>query len=261
MTAHAPYLALFDVDETLIEPKSMLSFLAFLAREADAAPLAPGAIARFTAASARAPELGTSRSQLNRLYYEMFGGAPATAISAAGARWYRETRQAYGARFFVAAARAALTAHAAAGAEIVLVSGSFAPCLDPLVAELTAALGGDARARLTVLSARLQLRAGIYTGALRPPQTIGVGKRTAAAALAGRRPGIDLGQCHAYGDHISDLPLLELVGHPHVVPRCPELTAIARERCWPVLPLDPIAIAAPPTTPHGRHREAGEPSP
>jgi HAD superfamily hydrolase (TIGR01490 family) len=247
VTPRAPYLALFDVDETLIEPKSMLSFLAFLEREADAVPLVPGAIARFTAASARARALGASRSQLNRLYYELFGGAPAAAIVAAGARWYRETRQAYGERFFVPATRAALLAHAAAGAEIVLVSGSFAPCLDPLVAELAAALG-DA-VRLTVLSARLRIRAGIYTGNLRPPQTIGIGKRVAAAALARRRPGVELGRCHAYGDHISDLPLLELVGHPHVVPRCPELAAVARERGWPVLALDPGPIAAPASAP------------
>ena len=45
---------------------------------------------------------------------------------------------------------------------------------------------------------------------------IGQAKADAAGELMARHR-IDPRDCHAYGDHSSDLPLLEQVGHPVVV--------------------------------------------
>jgi phosphoserine phosphatase len=44
--------------------------------------------------------------------------------------------------------------------------------------------------------------------------------------------GIDLQASYAYSDSITDLPMLEVVGHPVVVNPDAELAAIAEERGW-----------------------------
>jgi phosphoserine phosphatase len=49
------------------------------------------------------------------------------------------------------------------------------------------------------------------------------------------RFGLDLEKSYAYGNHHSDLPLLETVGNPHVVEPSAELAKVAQERAWPVL--------------------------
>jgi phosphoserine phosphatase len=46
---------------------------------------------------------------------------------------------------------------------------------------------------------------------------------------------IDLSSSYAYGNHQSDLPLLELVGHPHGVEPTEPLKNIAMENAWPIL--------------------------
>jgi phosphoserine phosphatase len=38
-----------------------------------------------------------------------------------------------------------------------------------------------------------------------------------------------------YGNHPADLPMLETVGHPHVVAPTRALARIAARRSWPVL--------------------------
>src|SRR5436309_9478493 len=46
--------------------------------------------------------------------------------------------------------------------------------------------------------------------------------------------GIDLAGSYAYSDSITDLPMLELVGHPVAVNPDRELARVARERDWDV---------------------------
>jgi phosphoserine phosphatase len=46
---------------------------------------------------------------------------------------------------------------------------------------------------------------------------------------------LDLGKSYAYGNHQSDLPLLETVGHPHVVEPSTILEKVAHQRSWPIL--------------------------
>jgi HAD superfamily hydrolase (TIGR01490 family) len=228
--ADVPHFAFFDVDETLIAPKSMLSFLDFLDEHAPAGLLSPDAVVAFRVASAAAERAGVLREELNRRYYQTFAGASVVEVAVWGRRWYRAVRSALRDRFFIAPTRAALAAHAENGAHLVLVSGSFRACLDPLVDELSLPLA--------VLCAQPAVDAGRYTGELATPPTIGAGKAHVAAAWARAHPEVSLARSYAYGDHVSDLPLLELVGHPHVVPGCLELVATARTRGWPVLELD-----------------------
>ena len=78
---------------------------------------------------------------------------------------------------------------------------------------------------------------GVYTGRPTGLFIYGEGKARAIEQLA-EREGFDLGQCFAYSDSASDLPMLRLVGHPVVVNPDRELLRIAREDGWEVLRCD-----------------------
>ena len=67
--------------------------------------------------------------------------------------------------------------------------------------------------------------------------------------LAAER-GYRLPDCYAYSDSVTDLPLLQTVGHPHAVNPDRALRRIARQRGWPVLNFAGALIA------RGRRRPA-----
>ena len=74
---------------------------------------------------------------------------------------------------------------------------------------------------------------GRYTGEL---EYYAYGEQKAEAILAlAARVGIDLAGSYAYSDSITDLPMLEAVGHPSVVNPDRGLRKEANERGWPVL--------------------------
>jgi HAD superfamily hydrolase (TIGR01490 family) len=74
---------------------------------------------------------------------------------------------------------------------------------------------------------------GVYTGrVLRAAH--GENKAQAVRDLAASE-GFDLAQCTAYSDSHSDVPFLEVVGHPVAVNADRQLKRIARDRGWPSL--------------------------
>jgi phosphoserine phosphatase len=75
---------------------------------------------------------------------------------------------------------------------------------------------------------------GHYTGVIHPPQTIGQGKADAVRDFLAKM-GYAAADCHAYGDDISDLPMLDAVGHPVVVAGGRGLATHAASVGWPVL--------------------------
>ncbi len=75
---------------------------------------------------------------------------------------------------------------------------------------------------------------GHYTAELDGPFVYGEGKATAIGELA-KRLDYDLSRSYAYTDSISDLPMLEIVGHPVTVNPDSPLEEIAYERGWPVV--------------------------
>src|SRR5262249_59146526 len=62
----------------------------------------------------------------------------------------------------------------------------------------------------------------------------GENKAVAIKQLAVERD-YDLTECHAYSDSITDLPMLEAVGHPSTVNPDRALRKLANEHGWPVL--------------------------
>jgi HAD superfamily hydrolase (TIGR01490 family) len=72
---------------------------------------------------------------------------------------------------------------------------------------------------------------GAFTGRFDGPFVYGAGKVEAMEAFAAGH-GIDLAQSYAYSDSLSDLPMLEAVGHAVVVNPDPALAAIAKAEGW-----------------------------
>src|SRR6478735_12470947 len=72
---------------------------------------------------------------------------------------------------------------------------------------------------------------GAFTGRFDGPFVYGAGKVVAMETFAAGHD-IDLAQSYAYSDSLSDLPMLEAVGHPVVVNPDPALAAFAKREGW-----------------------------
>jgi HAD superfamily hydrolase (TIGR01490 family) len=122
--------------------------------------------------------------------------------------------------------------HRAAGDEVVVLSASGLEVVEPI-----AALVGADRC----LATRMGVADGRYTGAI-DYYCYGEEKARAARGIAAER-GYRLEDCRAYSDSITDLPLLEAVGHPTAVNPDRALRREAEQRGWPVLTFaDPVAL-------------------
>ncbi|WP_217545929.1 HAD family phosphatase [Streptomyces sp. GbtcB6] len=212
--------AFFDVDETLITGKSMLSFLTFhWAREGRAA----SRVASARAALSHQLRSGMPREQVNRAYYRLLRGSRETDLAESGRLWFaREHPRG----LFHPPVREALRRHSSAGDLTVLVSGSFSACLDPI----GQAVGAD-----LVVCTIPEVAGGALTGELTGRPMIGRAKAEEARRIMtafGLRPE----HCHAYGDDASDLALLTSVGNPVAVGGDPALTAHAVRANWTRLP-------------------------
>jgi HAD superfamily hydrolase (TIGR01490 family) len=84
------------------------------------------------------------------------------------------------------------------------------------------------------IGTRSEIVEGRYTGNLDGPFVYGQGKAEAVEKLAAEK-GYDLRLCYAYSDSTSDLPFLELVGHPVAVNPDRSLESVAHQRGWPIV--------------------------
>jgi phosphoserine phosphatase len=84
-----------------------------------------------------------------------------------------------------------------------------------------------------LVCSELEVREGELTGAFDRPLCYGRGKLQRAEALVLSLGG-SMDRAAFYSDSITDLPLLEAVGHPVVVNPDARLRRIARRRGWPI---------------------------
>jgi HAD superfamily hydrolase (TIGR01490 family) len=117
-----------------------------------------------------------------------------------------------------------IASHQQAGREVVIISSSGCE----IVEAIGAMLGVDRS-----IGTRTVIEGGRYTGEIEF-YAYGPNKAVAMAELAADN-GYDLAASYAYTDSITDLPMLEAVGHPHVVNPDKALRKIALERGWSVL--------------------------
>lgn len=108
---------------------------------------------------------------------------------------------------------------------VMLVSGAFTPLLHAVTEKLPIGtiIGTDIPYQADILDHRAKI--SHIQGPLKTEKI--------HEALAGQ--DIDWANSFAYGDSLSDLPVLELVGHPVAVKPEPRLLTVAKERKWEIL--------------------------
>ncbi|QZY29375.1 HAD family hydrolase [Nocardioides coralli] len=122
--------------------------------------------------------------------------------------------------------------HRLAGRDIIIVSTSGTEVVGP-IGEM---LGAD-----RIIATRMEIAEGRYTGEIEY-YAYAEEKARAIQELADVL-GYDLAESYAYSDSITDLPMLEAVGHPHAVNPDKDLRRVATGNEWPVLVFDrPVTL-------------------
>lgn len=213
-------VAFFDLDKTIIAKSSTLAFTRPMFK---AGLLSGSTLAKAGIAQAYYQAFGADHDQLERVKDElsaMTKGWDKTEIEAL----VTETVDEVVTPLVYAEALAIIEEHRGKGRRVVVISASPEEIVRPLCRHLgiedviatRAATDDDGR----------------YTGELEL-YAYGPGKAEAIRAMA-EDEDIDLAASYAYSDSITDLPMLETVGHPVVVNPDAELGAIAAERGWEV---------------------------
>ncbi|HEX5543708.1 MAG TPA: HAD family hydrolase [Micromonospora sp.] len=126
--------------------------------------------------------------------------------------------------YVYAEAAALIAEHQAAGRDVVLVSASGEELVRPI---------GEMLGVTDVIATRMAVEDGRYSGEVEF-YAAGPRKVEAVSELALKR-GYNLAECYAYSDSITDVPLLECVGHPTAVNPDRALRKMATDNGWPVL--------------------------
>jgi HAD superfamily hydrolase (TIGR01490 family) len=192
--------AYVDVDDTLVRGVTMFDFLRYDA--ARTGRVREGA--DHLAALARCRDAGAPRTETSRLYYRWWAGRRASEITALAASWWRERLA--GADLFNTWVFSRWRWHGERGHRRVLVSGSFHELLTPLAERI----GADA-----VIATTLCRGADRLSGEVEEPM-VGSAKREAVLQDTSRA-GVCLLASYGYGDHVSDLAFMSLLGHSNLI--------------------------------------------
>lgn len=212
--------AFFDLDKTIIAGSSALAFSRPFLREgliSRRAALRSG-YAQLLLLLAGADEDTTEL--LRRQITELCAGWKVEQVRAIVADTLHEVVE----PLVYAEATQLIATHRAQGDEVVVLSASGLEVVEPI----SALVGVD-----RCVATRMAVKDGRYTGEIEH-YLYGEQKAQAARQIAAER-GYRLEDCYAYTDSITDLPLLEAVGHPVAVNPDRALRRLAQERGWRVL--------------------------
>ena len=220
MPAVVPSAAFFDLDKTVIAKSSALAFGRPFYRD--------GLITRRDVVKAAYAQLvfrlgGADEHQMARIrdhIANLCRGWRVEQVSQIVTETLHELINPY----IYAEAAALIGEHRAAGRDIVVVSTSGEEIVRPIAEQLGIT---------DVIATRMVVEDGRYTGKV-AFYAAGPTKADAVRKLAAER-GYDLPSSYAYSDSISDVPLLESVGHPTAVNPDRGLRRTATERGWPML--------------------------
>lgn len=211
--------AFFDVDETIITVKSMFDFFAFWCREKGEQERLKVYMSTFNNAVSN----GVPRERLNKDYYRQFAGVSYHELMQKGEEWFKYKLKS---GIFIGTTVSALKKHQSDQVEPVFISGSMLPILSPVANYLGVK---------HILGAPLKINdSGKVTGEIGSPQTIGLGKKTALVNFC-HEHNINPRDCYAYGDDLSDIPMLESTGNPVCVGSDSALSAYALKNGWLVI--------------------------
>ncbi len=221
--------AFFDLDKTIIAKSSTLAFAGQLSK---AGFLSKRSLLKAGLAQAYYVMFGADHDQLEKIREELGDltkGWDKTEIE----RLVEETVDEVVAPLVYAEALAIIDEHHRAGRRVVVISSSPIQVVKPLGKYL----GID-----EVIGTRPEVdEHGKYTGRLEF-YAYGPGKAVAIRELA-EQDGIDLSASYAYSDSMTDLPMLEAVGHPVVVNPDKELRDVAMSRDWQIMEFErPVTV-------------------
>lgn len=212
--------AFFDLDKTVIAKSSVLAFGRPFYREG---LLSRRAIVKSAYAQVVFMLVGADEEKMEKLREAMLGLTRGWD-QAHVAQIVRETLDEVVSPIIFAEALELFAEHHAAGRDVVIISSAPAEVVEPLAEYLGADFAIATRADID--------ENGRYTGQL-AFYAYGPYKAEAVHELAAR-DGIDLANSYAYSDSVTDLPMLETVGHPVAVNPDRELARVARERGWEI---------------------------
>lgn len=209
--------ALFDFDGTII---SGYSVMAFLREQVRRGHLSPRELAELVSAMGSFGLGDTGFSAMLLAASQFLRGIREDSYANFG----EELFASHIARQIYPESRALIQAHQAKGHTVAIISSATPYQVRPAAREL----GIE-----HVLCSELEVRDGMFTGAVIKPTCFGAGKVTAAEQLV-ERFGVDLDRSFFYSDSHDDLQLLERVGNPRPLNPNGRLLAIAERRGWPV---------------------------
>ena len=163
---------------------------------------------------------GYSRSQINSFYYLLYKDEIQVDVQQIASLFFEQTKN----TLFKQKVVDKLNQHLINNEEVVLVSGAMPDILYPIAKYL----GVN-----QFLCSTPEIVNGKYTGLL-IQQAIGDGKAKLIHQYA-QFYNVELELCYAYGDHISDSHVLNLVGFPYIVDPDISLSIIATQNGWEIL--------------------------
>lgn len=213
--------AFFDLDKTVIAKSSTLAFTGKLYK---AGMLGRKALLRAAIGQLMFVIFGADHDQLKKArdaMLELTKGWDRREVE----RLVKETIEEVVAPLVYAEALFLIDEHLREGRQVYIVSASPEEIVRPLAEYIGIGDVIATQARVDTL--------GRYTGDVEL-YAYGPAKAKAVEKVAADE-GISLADSYAYSDSVTDLPLLELVGNPHVVNPDKELREAAEERGWPIL--------------------------
>jgi len=224
----SPTAAFFDLDKTIIARSSSLAFGKPFYQ---GGLINRGAVLRSAYAQFVYLVGGADHDQMERMrayLQELCAGWPVDQVRGIVAETVHELID----PTIYSEAISLIAEHHAAGRDVVIVSTSGSEVVEP-IGEM---LGAD-----HVVATRMVVEDGRYTGEI-AFYAYAEAKAAAVRELA-ERHGYDLSGSYAYSDSVTDLPMLEAVGHPFAVNPDKVLRAEAARRQWPVLDFaTPVAL-------------------
>jgi HAD superfamily hydrolase (TIGR01490 family) len=212
--------AFFDLDKTVIAKSSTLAFSRPFFRNGliNRRAVLKGAYAQFVFAAS-----GADADQVDRIRAHLTALCTGWDVQQVRAI-VEETLHDIVDPLVYAEATDLVATHKDEGRDVIIVSASGAEVVAP-ISEMVGATQS--------IATRMVEAGGKYTGEIEF-YCYGDNKATAMKELATAN-GYDLAASYAYSDSITDLPMLEAVGHPTVVNPDRGLRALATERGWPIL--------------------------
>ena len=212
------YLALFDMDRTLLDINSAALYVRWRRRHG----LSSGAdvlrvgywLLKYKFGLLDAPRIAEQVMQ-------QFKGDNEDELRLDCGRWYDQEVRSH----IVSQGRLTIERHRAAGAVLAVVTSSTRYAAAPLASDLGIP---------HVLCTELEVdRSGNFTGRIERPMCFGEGKALRARSFADGL-GLDIGRAYFYSDSITDAPLLALVAHPVAVNPDPRLRRLAASNGWSI---------------------------